>query len=191
MSPVSGDLYEHSWTQERESCLSMLPSSIQVREGPGLVVVKLADGKPHRVPRRKVSLPYTFDGFRSNDNFLVIEMNYAFDCILGMPWLARYQPQIDWLARSMRRRHKFDVSEVFTHLLVSPSDWPNVTIVDRDTTTQAVHRASDGPLCTACAVCWTRVTKSPRFTARRIMRLSRGSCTRMQWLNRGSHLHPL
>ena len=24
--------------------------------------------------------------------------------------------------------------------------------MDRDTTTQAVHRASDGPLCTACAV---------------------------------------
>uniref|UniRef100_M4B327 Uncharacterized protein n=1 Tax=Hyaloperonospora arabidopsidis (strain Emoy2) TaxID=559515 RepID=M4B327_HYAAE len=69
-----------------------------------------------------------------------------------MPWLAPYNPQIDWLARSVRRRHKFDVSEVFTHLLVSPSDWPNVTVVDRETTTQSVHRASDGPLCTACAV---------------------------------------
>ena len=130
----------------------MLPPSIQVREGPGQVVVKLADGKPHRVSRREVSLPYTFDGFRSNDDFLVIEMNYAFDCILGMPWLVRYKPQIDWLARSVRRRRKFDVSEVFTHLLVSPSDWPNVTVVDSESTTQVVHRASDGPLCTACAV---------------------------------------
>ena len=136
----------------RESCLSMLPASIQVREGHSQVVVKLADGKPHRVSRREVSLPYTFDGFRSNDDFLVIEMNYAFDCILGMPWLARYKPQIDWLARSVRRRRKFDVSEVFTHLLVSPSDWPNVTVVDSESTTQVVHRASDGPLCTACAV---------------------------------------
>ncbi|CAI5730819.1 unnamed protein product [Peronospora farinosa] len=54
-------------------------------------------------------------------------MNYAFDCILGMPWLARYKPQID-------------------------CDWSNVTFVDRDSTTLAVHRASDGPLCTACAV---------------------------------------
>ena len=130
----------------------MLPPSIQVHEGPGQVVVKLADGKPRRVSRREVSLPYTFDGFRSNDNFLVIEMNYAFDCILGMPWLARYKPQIDWLARSVRRRSKFDVSEVFTHLLVSPSDWPNVTVVDRTSTTPAVHRVSDGPLCTACSV---------------------------------------
>ena len=130
----------------------MLPPSIQIREGPGQVVVKLADGKPRRVSRREVSLPYTFDGFRSNDNFLVIAMNYAFDCILGMPWLARYKPQIDWLARSVRRRRKFDVSEAFTHLLVYLSDWPNVTVVDSDSTTLAVHRASDGPLCTACAV---------------------------------------
>ena len=79
-------------------------------------------------------------------------MNYAFDCILGMPWLARYKPQIDWLARSVRRRRKFDVSEVFTHLLVSPSDWPNVSVVDRTSTTPLVHRVSDGPLCTACSV---------------------------------------
>ena len=43
----------------RESCLSMLPSCIRVREGPGQVVGKLADRKPHRIPRREVSLPYT------------------------------------------------------------------------------------------------------------------------------------
>ena len=56
----------------------MLPPRIQVPEGSGLVVVKLADEKLHRVSRREVSLPYTFDGFRSSDNFLVIESNYAF-----------------------------------------------------------------------------------------------------------------
>ena len=69
----------------RESCLSMLRPVIQVRQGPGQVVVKLADGIRYRVARREVSLPYTFDGFRSDDAFLVIEMNYAVDCILGMP----------------------------------------------------------------------------------------------------------
>uniref|UniRef100_A0AAV1T8B1 Polyprotein n=1 Tax=Peronospora matthiolae TaxID=2874970 RepID=A0AAV1T8B1_9STRA len=130
----------------------MLPPSTQIHKGPGQVVVKLADGKPRRVSRREVSLPYTFDGFRSNDNFLVNEINCSFDCILGMPWLARYKPQIDWLARSVRRRSKFEVSEVFTHLLVSPSDWPNVTVVVCTSTTPAVHRVSDGPLCAACSV---------------------------------------
>ncbi|KAG3067802.1 hypothetical protein PI125_g23570 [Phytophthora idaei] len=79
-------------------------------------------------------------------------MNYAFDCILGMPWPSRYQPAIDWLARSVKRRSGFDVSEVFIHLLVAQKDWPHVTVVGRSSTTHVVHRASDGPLCTACAV---------------------------------------
>ncbi|KAE9238091.1 hypothetical protein PF005_g376 [Phytophthora fragariae] len=104
----------------RDDCLALLPSHVRVREGPGEIVEKLADGKPHRAPRWAVSLVYAFDGFSTNDDFLVIELNYAFDCILGMPWLARYQPEIDWLARSVRRRVGYDVSEVFTHLLVAP-----------------------------------------------------------------------
>ena len=52
----------------------------------------------------------------------------------------------------MRRRRKFDVSEVFAHLLVSPSDCPNVTLSYSESTTQAVYRAIDYPLCTTCAV---------------------------------------
>ncbi|POM73618.1 Polyprotein [Phytophthora palmivora] len=74
-------------------------------------------------------------------------MNYAFDCILGIPWLTRYQPQIDWLARSVKRPLDFDVSEVFTHLMVAPRDWPHVKVVD--------ERASNGPLCTTCAALLT------------------------------------
>ncbi|KAG3099243.1 hypothetical protein PI125_g15083 [Phytophthora idaei] len=70
-------------------------------------------------------------------------MNYAFDCILDMPWLSRYQPAMDWLARSVKRRSDFNASEVFTHLLTAQKDWPHITVVDR---------ASDGSLCTACAV---------------------------------------
>ncbi|KAE9334569.1 hypothetical protein PF008_g13906 [Phytophthora fragariae] len=88
----------------RDDCLALLPSHVRVREGPGEIVVKLADCKPHRAPRRAVSLAYAFDGFSTNDDFLVIELNYAFACILGMPWLARYQPEIDWLSRLVRRR---------------------------------------------------------------------------------------
>ena len=74
-----------------QSCVSILPTSIQVREGPGEVVDELADGKPHRVVRREVSLPYIFDDFRSDDNLLVIEMNHGFDFIQNMQWLTRYK----------------------------------------------------------------------------------------------------
>ncbi|KAE8960695.1 hypothetical protein PF011_g30009 [Phytophthora fragariae] len=139
----------------RASCLSILPAGVPVRDLSGDVVVKLADGKPRRVARRELSLSYTFDGFHSNDNFIVFDMNYAFDCILDIPWLVRYQPQIDWLARSVKRRQDFDVTEVLTHLLVAPRDWPHVTVVDGASTTHVVHRASDGPLCPTCAVLLT------------------------------------
>ena len=56
--------------------------------------------------------------------------------------------QIDWLARSVRRRLAFDVSEVFTHLFAYQSEWTDVTDVNSEFTTLAVHRANDGPLCT-------------------------------------------
>ncbi|KAG3096098.1 hypothetical protein PI124_g9151 [Phytophthora idaei] len=79
-------------------------------------------------------------------------MNYAFDCILGIPWLSRYQPEIDWLVRSVKRRSDFDVREVFTHVLVAQGDWTHVTVLDWSSTTHVVRRVSDGPLCTACAV---------------------------------------
>ncbi|KAE9203996.1 hypothetical protein PF002_g20766 [Phytophthora fragariae] len=129
----------------RDDCLALLPPHVRVREGPGEIVVKLADGKPHRAPRRAVLLAYAFDGFSTNDDFLVIELNYAFDCILGMPWLARYQPEIDWLARSVRRRVGYDVSEVFTHLLVATSQsWIGHP-------RPSPHNESDGPRCVECA----------------------------------------
>lgn len=121
----------------------MLPTNISVHKGSGKVIVKLTDGKSHCVPRSEVSLRNLFDEFRSNDDFMVIAMNYAIDCILSMQLVTRYKSLIDWLARPVRRRRKFDVSEVCSHLLISPSDWPDVTVVDREYSSPAVHRASD------------------------------------------------
>ncbi|KAE8959933.1 hypothetical protein PF011_g30268 [Phytophthora fragariae] len=160
----------------RDDCLALLPLHVRVREGPGEIVVKLADGKIHRAPRRAVSLAYAFDGFSTNDDFLVIELNYAFDCILGMPWLARYQPEIDWLARSVRRRVGYDVSEVFTHLLVAPSR--HVAVVDRTSTTQPPPRESDGPRCMECAASVIGPASNPPSRAREGMKKN----TVEQWL---------
>ncbi|KAE9027295.1 hypothetical protein PR002_g10699 [Phytophthora rubi] len=136
----------------------------------------LADGKPHRAPRRAVSLVYAFDGFSTNDDFLVIELNYAFDCILGMPWLARYQPKIDWLARSVRRRVGYDVSEVFTHLLVTPSR--HAAVVDRTSTSQPPPRESDGPCCVECAASVIGPVSNPPSRARKGLKKN----TVEQWL---------
>ncbi|KAE9031518.1 hypothetical protein PR002_g9633 [Phytophthora rubi] len=160
----------------RDDCLALLLSHVRVREGPGEIVVKLADGKPHRAPRRAVSLAYAFDGFSTNDDFLVIELNYTFDCILGMPWLAGYQPEIDWLARSVRRRVGYDVSEVFTHLLVAPSH--HVAVVDRTSTTQPPPRECDGPRCVECAASVIGPVSNPPSRAREGLKKN----TVEQWL---------
>ncbi|GMF14896.1 unnamed protein product [Phytophthora fragariaefolia] len=122
---------------------------MRVRNGRGNIVVKFADGKSRHAPRGAVSFAYAFDGFSTNDDVLVIELNDAFDRILGMPWLARYQPEIDWLARSVHRRAGYDVSKVFTHLLVAPSR--HVAVVDARSTTHPLQRESDGPRCVECA----------------------------------------
>ncbi|GMF61416.1 unnamed protein product [Phytophthora fragariaefolia] len=81
-----------------------------------------------------------------------------------MPWLARYQPEIDWLARSVRRRADYDVSEVFTHLLVALS--PHVAVVDRSSTTQLSQRVCDGPRCLTCAAINVEPTSGASSRAR-------------------------
>ncbi|ETI50580.1 hypothetical protein F443_05906 [Phytophthora nicotianae P1569] len=79
----------------RDDSLSVLPADTTIREGPGDMVVKYADGKPQQLPRRSVSLASEFDGLQESDDFLVIELGDSFDCIFGIPWLARHQPHID------------------------------------------------------------------------------------------------
>ncbi|KAE9001361.1 hypothetical protein PF011_g13776 [Phytophthora fragariae] len=91
-----------------------------------------------------------------------------FDCILGMPWLARYQLVIDWLARSVRRPVGYDVSEVFTHLLVAPSR--HVAVVDRTSTTQPPQRESDDPRCVECAASVIGPVSNPPSRAREGMK---------------------
>ncbi|KAE9294055.1 hypothetical protein PF001_g17958 [Phytophthora fragariae] len=93
-----------------------------------------------------------------------------------MPWLARYQPEIDWLARSVRRRVGYDVSEVFTHLLVAPSC--HVAVVDRTSTTQPPPRESDGPRCMKCAASVIGPASNPPSRAREGMKKN----TVEQWL---------
>ena len=173
----------------RESCVSMLPPSIQVHEGPGQVVVKLADGKPRRVSRREVSLPYTFDGFRSSDNFLVIEMNYEFDCFLDIALLARYKPQIYWLTRSVRRRSKFASAKClpisWCLQVIGPTLQPWIVNPRRRRCTERAMALS----VLLVLFFWTQVTETPRFTARRTTRTTRsnrGSCASTTRLNRGS-----
>ncbi|KAL4092919.1 hypothetical protein PRIC1_011908 [Phytophthora ramorum] len=122
---------------------------MSVRESGGEMIVKYADGKPRRTPRRSATFAYEFDGFRSSEEFLVIELSGSFDCVFGIPWLARHQPAIDWLAGTVRPRD-IDVNAVEAFLCGTPTQWPHVTVMDPDSMTHAAPEESDGPSCAVC-----------------------------------------
>ncbi|KAG4050110.1 hypothetical protein PC123_g14625 [Phytophthora cactorum] len=58
----------------RADSLSVLPADVRIREGPGHMVVKYADGKTRRLPRRSATFAYEFGGLSGSDDFLVIEL---------------------------------------------------------------------------------------------------------------------
>lgn len=122
------------------------------------MVVKYADSKPRSLPRRSVVFEYEFDDFKSNDEFLVVDLGGLFDCVFGMPWLARHRPDVDWL-NCMVKPRDIDVPAVLA-CLTQASKW---AVVDPNSTTHTDHEASDGPLCVACfnATCVSNIVSSP------------------------------
>jgi hypothetical protein len=105
----------------RAESLSVLPRDLQVREGPGSMVVKYADGKPRQQPRRSVKFAYSFNDFYEDDDFLLIDLSGSFDCVFGMPWLSRHQPNVDWLNRTVHPRG-IDVDGVLAFLRSSTNN---------------------------------------------------------------------
>ncbi|KAE9038429.1 hypothetical protein PR002_g6042 [Phytophthora rubi] len=107
------------------------------------MIVKYADGKPRRTPRRSITFAYEFDGFHSSEEFLVIELSGSFDCVF------RHQPDIDWLTGTVRPRD-IDVNAVLAFLCGTPNQWPHVAVMDPDSMTHAAREVSDGPSCAVC-----------------------------------------
>ncbi|KAG6623867.1 reverse transcriptase [Phytophthora cinnamomi] len=133
----------------RAESLSVLPADMNIREGPGDMIVKYADGKPRRTPRRSATFAYEFDGFRGSDEFLVIELSGSFDCVFGIPWLAHHQPEINWLTGTVRPRD-IDVNAVLAFLCGTPNQWPHVAVMGSDSMAHAAPEVGDGPSCAVC-----------------------------------------
>ncbi|GMF31575.1 unnamed protein product [Phytophthora fragariaefolia] len=69
------------------------------------VSVRLATGSI--VSTRKVIIPFSvkFDDFNSIEPFIALDMDDRYDYILGMPWLAKHEPWIDWRSRTIGASH--------------------------------------------------------------------------------------
>src|ERR1700761_6241855 len=62
--------------------------------------ILLADGSKHSVSRQAVSLSIPFPGFTGVVTPHILPL-HEYDVILGMPWLWRYNPQINWRTRTV------------------------------------------------------------------------------------------
>jgi hypothetical protein len=93
------------------------------------LIVKLANGSTLTVPKLSIVLSFKFDGQTGKDSFLLLDLDDRFDAILGMPWLSKHRPVIDWTNQSL----KFPQGEVVP-FDVCPSDGHedivNVTVID-------------------------------------------------------------
>ncbi|KAF1323098.1 Pol protein, partial [Globisporangium splendens] len=61
------------------------------------MIVRLANGSTVKMPKRVVRLAIKCEDFRGEDEFILLDLDDKFDIILGMPWLKRCQPGIDWM----------------------------------------------------------------------------------------------
>ncbi|ETO66085.1 hypothetical protein F444_16660, partial [Phytophthora nicotianae P1976] len=66
----------------------------------GAVSVRLADGKAVTVPNIQMDLAVKFEDFNSLEQFTVLDMD-PYDMILGMPWLEKHEPWIDWRGKAI------------------------------------------------------------------------------------------
>ncbi|KAF1328293.1 Pol protein, partial [Globisporangium splendens] len=65
------------------------------------MIVRLADGSAVHTEGVRVELSFRFCDFVCKETFVVLAMGSKYDLILGMPWLAKHQPWIDWRARTI------------------------------------------------------------------------------------------
>ena len=63
--------------------------------------VTLADGSKQLSDQNVSQAQVTIDRFRNHVSFSVLPLSTSYDAILGMPWLRRHNPNIDWLQRSV------------------------------------------------------------------------------------------
>ncbi|KAF1319041.1 reverse transcriptase, partial [Globisporangium splendens] len=84
------------------------------------MVIRLANGSTVKMPKRVVRLAIKCEDFRGEDEFILLDLDDKFDLILGMPWLKRYQPSIDWMKMkiSVDKSHDADLSCVTTDEVV-------------------------------------------------------------------------
>jgi hypothetical protein len=88
---------------------------------PTLLTVRLATGAIVKLRKRVVALHYALQGKQYDDNFIVLDLDDKFDAILGMPWLKKHEPQVNWTTKSLSLKSPSSRA----HLMACDSRAPN------------------------------------------------------------------
>ena len=66
-----------------------------------MVAIRLATGVIKRSPEVIATLKLKFSDFSSEEKFVVLDMDDRYDLILGIKWLKKHEPWIDWRSGSI------------------------------------------------------------------------------------------
>ncbi|POM76747.1 LOW QUALITY PROTEIN: Pol protein [Phytophthora palmivora] len=95
--------------------------ALRESKGRGQVSVRLADGTVANVPG--VLKDLAFEDFDSTESFLVLDMD-KYDLILGMPWLEKHEPWIDWRGKAIgASRPAVSDRALVSNVPTSARDW--------------------------------------------------------------------
>ncbi|KAF1313487.1 Pol protein, partial [Globisporangium splendens] len=103
------------------------------------MIVRLANGSKVTMPKRVLRMAIECDDFRGEDEFIALDLDDKFDLILGMPWLRRYQPSIDWKKKKISVDKQVD--EDLGCLAAREVIWAYTSVEDVSNESQAC----DGP----------------------------------------------
>ena len=109
-----------------------------------LLVVRLANGTTIQVPKQTISLCLSFNGFKGEDTFIILGLDERFDIILGMPWLTRHSPLIDWSSQSLSFPHRSDETAP-TIIVEEQVFWTGVSLLEEHHSS-LTSPACDGPV---------------------------------------------
>ena len=70
-------------------------------QGSDTITVRLATGTRVTVPKVPVNLGIKFMDFDSIEQCVVLDLDARYDLILGMAWLERHEPWIDWRSKTL------------------------------------------------------------------------------------------
>ncbi|GMF41096.1 unnamed protein product [Phytophthora fragariaefolia] len=74
--------------------------ALRENSGAGPVFVRLANESLVEVPMGLMDLSFKFEDFDSTERFIILKMD-NYDLTLGMPWLERHEPWIDWRGKAI------------------------------------------------------------------------------------------